>query len=67
MRKIGVIALRNVVDLNRNIDNTFKNEPNYKVKKTKLEHLDEKRNTIYTLINQTDNLVSGEEEQTFLK
>ena len=67
MRKIGVIALRNVVDLNRNIDNTFKNEPNYKVKKIKLEHLDEKRNTIYSLINQTDHLVSGEEEQTFFK
>ena len=67
MRKIGVIALRNVVDLNRNIDNTFKNEPNYKVKKTKLEHLDEKRHAIYTLINQTDHLVSGEEELTFFK
>jgi hypothetical protein len=67
LRKIGVIALRNVVDLNRNIDNTFKNEPNYKIKKTKLEHLDEKRNTIYTLMNQTDHLVSGEEELTFFK
>lgn len=67
LRKIGMIALRNVVDLNRNIDNTFKNEPNYKIKKTKLEHLDEKRNVIYTLINQTDHLVSGEEETTFFK
>lgn len=67
LRKIGVIALRNVVDLNRNIDNTFKNEPNYKVKKTKLEHLDEKRNAIYALINRTDHLISGEEEQTFFK
>jgi len=67
LRKIGAIALRNVVDLNRNIDNTFKNEPNYKIKKTKLEHLDEKRNTIYALINHTDHLVSGEEEQTFFK
>jgi hypothetical protein len=67
LRKIGAIALRNVVDLNRNIDNTFKNEPNYKIKKTKLEYLDEKRNTIYSLINQTDHLVSGEQEQTFFK
>lgn len=67
MRKIGIIALRNVVDMNRNIDNTFKNEPNYKIKKTKLEHFDEKRNTIYSLINQADHLVSGEEEQTFFK
>ena len=67
LRKIGVIALRNVVDLNRNVDNTFKNEPNYKIKKTKLEHLDDKRSTIYALIEHTDKLVSGEEEQTFFK
>ena len=67
LRKIGVIALRNVVDLNRNVDNTFKNEPNYKIKKTKLEHLDDKRSTIYALIEHTDRLVSGEEEQTFFK
>ena len=67
LRKIGVIALRNVVDLNRNVDNTFKNEPNYKIKKTKLEHLDDKRSTVYKLINETDALVSGEDEVTFFK
>lgn len=67
LRKTGVTAIRSVVDLKRNIDITFKNEPNYKVKKAKLEHLDIKRNDIYVLINLTDNLVSGEEEQTFFK
>lgn len=67
LRKIGTIAMRNVVDLNRNIDITFKNEPNYKIKKIKLEHLDEKRHAIYALINQTDDLVSGDKEQTFFK
>ncbi|RIJ37548.1 hypothetical protein [Pontibacter oryzae] len=67
LRKTGVTAIRSVVDLKRNIDITFKNEPNYKVKKAKLEHLDIKRNDIYILINLTDNLVSGEEEQTFFK
>ena len=66
LRKIGVIAVRNVVDLNRNIENTFKNEPNYKIKKIKLEHLDEKRNSIYQLINQTDDLVTLR-ELTFFK
>lgn len=65
LRKIGTIALRNVVDLNRNIDNTFKNEPNYRVKQTKLEHLDVKRNSIYSLINQADELVSGNQQSTF--
>lgn len=67
LRKIGIIALRNVVDLNRNIDNTFKHEPNYKIKKAKLEHLDIKRDDISLLIEQTDQLISGEEEQTFFK
>lgn len=67
LRKIGVIAIRNVVDLKRNIDNTFKNEPNYKIKKSKLENLDSKRNDIFNLINLTEKLISGEEEQTFFK
>ena len=65
LRKTGIIAIRNVVDLKRNIDNTFKNEPNYKIKKVKLEHLDLKRSDIIMLVDSTDKLVSGEEEQTF--
>lgn len=67
LRKTGTIAIRNVVDLKRNIDNTFKNEPNYKIKKAKLVHLDTKRNDISVLVGLTDKLVSGEEEQTFFK
>ena len=67
LRKTGIIAIRNIVDLKRNIDNTFKNEPNYKIKKAKLEHLDIKRNDIAALVTLTDNLVSGDEEQTFFK
>ncbi|TXK27233.1 hypothetical protein FVR03_21255 [Pontibacter qinzhouensis] len=67
LRKTGVIAIRNVVDLKRNIDNTFKNEPNYKVKKVKLEHLDVKRSDISVLVDMTEKLVSDEEEQTFFK
>lgn len=66
LRKIGTITLRNVVDLKRNIDNTFKNEPNYKVKKAKLENLDRKRIDINTFIEHTYMLIS-EEEQTFFK
>lgn len=66
LRKIGTITLRNVVDLKRNIDNTFKNEPTYKVKKAKLEILDKKRIDINSFIEQTYNLIS-EEELTFFK
>lgn len=66
LRKIGIITLRNVVDLKRNIETTFKNEPNYKIKKAKLENLDRKRIDIILLIEQTEILIS-EEEQTFFK
>lgn len=65
-RKIGNVTLRNVVDLKRNTDTTFKNEPNYKVKKAKLENLDKKRVDINALIDQTYKLIL-EDEQTFFQ
>ena len=66
LRKIGIITLRNVVDLKRNIDNTFKNEPNYKNKKAKLINLDNKRKDITKLIEQTEQLVTHD-NITFFK
>lgn len=63
-RKMGVITLRSVVDLRRNIENTFKNESNYKNKQLKLEYLDEKRIIVFNLIKQTLQLIN-EEELTF--
>ena len=64
LRKLGAITLRNVVDLKRNIDNTFKNEPNYKNKKAKLLNLDNKRKDITKLISQTEKLIA-EDDVTF--
>ncbi|MGM9841129.1 MAG: hypothetical protein ACI31D_02890, partial [Candidatus Limisoma sp.] len=46
LRKIALTTLRNVIDLKRNIDNTYKNEPTFAIKKKKLIHLDEKRRDI---------------------
>lgn len=66
LRKLGAITLRNVVDLKRNIDTTFKNEPIYKNKKAKLEFLDKKRQDISKLIDQTEKLIA-EDEETFFK
>ena len=66
LRKIGIITLRNVVDLKRNIDNTLKNEPNYKNKKAKLINLDNKRKDITKLIEQTEQLVTHD-NITFFK
>lgn len=64
LRKLGAITLRNVVDLKRNIDNTFKNEPYYKNKRAKLLYLDTKRKDITKLITQTEKLIT-EEDVTF--
>ncbi|AFM04484.1 hypothetical protein Fleli_2101 [Bernardetia litoralis DSM 6794] len=66
LRKIGVITLRNVIDLKKNIDNTFKSEPNYKIKKAKLKNFDEKRRNIRLLIEQTISLIK-EDNITFFK
>lgn len=66
LRKIGIITLRNVVDLKRNIDNTFKSEPNYKNKRAKLINLDGKRKDITKLIEQTEYLIT-EDDITFFK
>lgn len=63
-RRVGVITLRNVIDLRRNVDNTFKNEQNYKNKILKLNNLDEKSKLIKKLIDQTLNLTDTE-ERTF--
>ncbi|MCU0321168.1 MAG: hypothetical protein MUE72_02055 [Chitinophagaceae bacterium] len=67
MRKIGRITLRNIIDLNRNIENAFKSEPNYKIKIARLEGFDQKRKDIQLLIEQTERMILGEEEQTFFK
>ncbi|NDV83651.1 hypothetical protein [Bacteroides sp. 51] len=65
LRKMGTLTLRNVVDLKRNIDNTFKNEPNYKIKKAKLESLDKKRDNLSLFIQSIEELINGKDEQTF--
>jgi hypothetical protein len=62
-RKIGVITRKNVVDLRRNIENTFKNESNYKIKQLKLETMDKKRSIVRDLINKT--LFLTDDEPTF--
>lgn len=66
LSKIGRITMRNIVDLNRNIENTFKTEPNYKIKLTKLENHKIKLEAIQQMIVQTERLLN-EEELTFFK
>lgn len=66
LRKIGRITIRNILDLNRNIENTFKTEPNYKIKLSKLENQKLKLVAIQQLIEQTEKLIN-EDELTFFK
>ncbi len=66
LRKIGRITVRNILDLTRNIENTFKTEPNYKIKLSKLEIHKQKLVAIQQLIEQTEKLIT-EDELTFFK
>jgi len=66
LRKIGRITMRNIVDLNRNIENAFKTEPNYKIKLSKLENHKLKLEAIQQMIVQTEKLLN-EDALTFFK
>jgi hypothetical protein len=66
LQRIGKSTLRNIIDLNRNIENTFKVEANYKIKVSKLENHKQKLESIQDLIQQTEHLLS-EDEFTFFK
>lgn len=66
LRNIALTTLRNVIDLKRNIDNTYKNEPNFAIKKKKLEHLTEKRKDIAVLINECEKVIDEKQSTFFL-
>lgn len=52
---------RNVIDLKRNVDDTYKQEPNFKIKELRLKDFDEKARLIGELIHQTEKVI---DEQT---
>lgn len=52
---------RNVIDLKRNVDDTYKQEPNFKIKELRLKDFDEKARLIGELIHQTEKVF---DEQT---
>ena len=60
LKKTGFRTLKNVVDLKRNMDNTYKQEPNYVIKKKKLQNLDEKSQSIRTMIRECEKLMDNE-------
>ena len=66
LRNIALTTLRSVIDLKRNIDNTYKNEPTFAVKKKKLVNLDAKRKDIAALINECERVIDEKQSTFFL-
>ena len=66
LHNIALTTLRNVIDLKRNIDNTYKNEPTFAVKKKKLVNLDEKRKDIAVLINECERVIDEKQAAFFM-
>lgn len=60
LKKTGFRTLKNVVDLKRNMDNAYKQEPNYIIKKKKLQNLDEKSHSIRAMIRECEKLMENE-------
>ena len=60
IRRIGLRTLKNIIDLKRNVDTAYKQEPNYKIKKSRLANLDEKRKSIKVLIQECEKMLDGE-------
>ena len=60
-KSIDNATRRNVIDLKRNVDDTYKQEPNFKIKELRLKDFDEKARLIGELIQQTERVI---DEQT---
>ncbi|MDE6856528.1 MAG: hypothetical protein K2J34_08700, partial [Muribaculaceae bacterium] len=60
LRSIAQLSARNLIDLKRNVDDTFKNEPNYNIKREKLQKYLKNIDEINRLINSTQELLDNE-------
>ncbi len=56
-KSIEKATRRNVVDLKRNVDDTYKQEPGFKIKELRLRDFDEKAKLIGELIRQTEKVI----------
>ena len=59
-RSINASTRRNVVDLKRNVEYTYKQEPNFKIKELRLKAFDEKCSVITQMIRETHKLMESE-------
>lgn len=67
LRKLAGVASRTVLDLNRNIENVFKTEPNQLIKISKLQSFERQRKSIHALIEAAEVLVGEEKAAAFYK
>lgn len=51
---------RSIIDLKRNVDDTYKQEPNFKIKELRLKNFDEKVKVIEELIRETEKIITSE-------
>ncbi len=57
LKRIDNTLTREIIKLQKNVDDTYKNESNYRIKLQKLEDYREKRDTIIDFIRQTTTIV----------
>lgn len=57
LKRINTTLTREIIKLQKNVDDTYKNEGNYRIKLQKLEDYREKRDTIIDFIKQTSTIV----------
>jgi hypothetical protein len=57
LKRINATLTREIIKLQKNVDDTYKNESNYRIKLQKLEDYREKRDTIIEFIKRTKDVV----------
>lgn len=57
LKRINATLTREIIKLQKNVDDTYKNESNYRIKLQKLEDYREKRDTIIDFIKKTEDVI----------
>lgn len=57
LKRINVALSREIIKLQKNVDDTYKNESNYRIKLQKLEDYRQKRDTIIDFIKKTEEVI----------
>ncbi|MGE0569226.1 MAG: hypothetical protein AB7O73_14905 [Bacteroidia bacterium] len=57
LKRINATLTREIIKLQKNVDDTYKNESNYRIKLQKLEAYREKRDTIIDFIDKTNEVI----------